>query len=392
MQLSTATVSSQLSRQIEQHYNLSMAKMFGSGVTGDYILDRKAMLLYHPEEHAETLELITRWLLMHEVEVGNLWYDGAWSHFQQEVGEGGWSGIIIVHPEFELYTDLPGFGEVLKSQIRVWSVGLQPSPCFEPRASPTPPVLRHDCINVFPHGGFIYITDDVLEQKPQLVLSIVKLFFAKIEQLRSLDGPGSPWYEVHDACLLWRLCVRPEFMEHLFQKCTDNAAELAAGDPDHQSRLELYHLLMLKNYIEQDQSPEDPNSVQDKYPILSERRSIADQQPLDYFNCLSNSQDDANLRMITYYATMQVLMRRDYRRFYVVHTEPEAPCAQQWSKRVQTIAEVITPEKCVEELGKDGRESLFDFLDWYMGSKVEEKEKNMGYAPMEIDAVEHTAY
>ncbi|UPX18183.1 uncharacterized protein EKO05_0008489 [Ascochyta rabiei] len=227
MQSSTVTASSQLSRQIEQLYKLNMTKMFGSSVTSDYILDRKAMLLYHPEEHSETMELITRWLLMHKVEVGNLWYDGSWSHFQQEVVEGGWSGIIVVHPNFELYTGLPGFGQVLKNQIRVWSVGLQPPSYFEPRVSLTPAVLRHDCINVFPHGGFIYITDDVLEQTPQLVLSIVKLFFAKIEQLRSLDGPASPWYEVYDACLLWRLCVRPELMEYLFQKCQDNT------DPDH---------------------------------------------------------------------------------------------------------------------------------------------------------------
>jgi chromo domain-containing protein 1 len=138
-----------------------------------------------------------------------------------------------VHPDFERYTELPGFGEVLKKQVRVWSVGLQEGLEYESGISTAPPVVRYDRIGIFPHGGFIYITDEVFEQKPQLALSIVRLFFAKIEKLRSLDGPISPWHVVDDACLLWRLCVRPELMEYLYQKSEDNATELAAGHPDH---------------------------------------------------------------------------------------------------------------------------------------------------------------
>lgn len=138
-----------------------------------------------------------------------------------------------MHPDFDQYIDLPGFGEVLKNRVRVWSVGMQPAWNYEFGISPSPPLLQYDSIELFPHGGFIYITDEVFEQRPQLALGIVKLFFAKIEQLRSLDGPVSLWQEVHDACLLWRLCVRPELMEYLYQKCENNAAKLAAGDPDY---------------------------------------------------------------------------------------------------------------------------------------------------------------
>lgn len=122
---------------------------------------------------------------------------------------------------------------MLKQRTRVWSVGIQPSPEYEFGVSPDPPKLQRDRVSIFPHGGLIYITDDVFEHKPQLALSIVKLFFAKIEQLRSLDGPVSPWLEVYDACLLWRLCVRPELMESLFLKCEQNTAELEAGNPDY---------------------------------------------------------------------------------------------------------------------------------------------------------------
>ena len=121
---------------------------------------------------------------------------------------------------------------MLNKRVRLWSVGLQPPINFEPGVLPDPPVLQHNRVGIFPHGGFIYITDQVFEQKPQLALSIIKLFLAKIEQLRILDGPVSPWQEVHDACLLWRLCVRPELMEYLYLMCEENLAELAAGSPD----------------------------------------------------------------------------------------------------------------------------------------------------------------
>ncbi|KAH6642779.1 hypothetical protein C7974DRAFT_372654 [Boeremia exigua] len=416
------TPSSQLRSRIERFWNLDIVEMFNSGVPGDNsTLERHAMMLYHPEEHEEEIELITRWLLMHGVKVANLWYDGAWGQFREDVAEYK-SGVIIVHPDFDHYIDLPGFGDVLKERVRVWSVGLQPPASFDNGVDQTPPELQHDRIGVFPHGGFIYITDDVFEKEPQLALRITKLFFAKIEQLRSRDGPVSWWQEVDDACLLWRLCVRPELMEYLYEACAENAEELAAGNPDHlwrvysnplvpvafadcsYSRFELYQLLTSTNYIEQDHPAEPLSPVQDKYPILSERREIAEDPTLDYFNRRAHSREDANTHMIGYYAAMQATdMRRAYRQFYVVHTEPEAACAQQWKASIHNIADVITPEQCCNEFSKASKDSLFDFLDWAMGPKegTEQdglEEGELGDAPMEfsptkeIHEVEHTAY
>lgn len=96
VQLPAAITSSQLNAKIEQFYNLNITEMFHSGVPGDdKPLERRAMLLYLSEEHSEEGELITRWLLMHGVQVSNLWYDGAWAQFQLDVSKGK-SGIIIV--------------------------------------------------------------------------------------------------------------------------------------------------------------------------------------------------------------------------------------------------------------------------------------------------------
>jgi chromo domain-containing protein 1 len=136
-----------------------------------------------------------------------------------------------VHPDVEYFTDLPEFGRILRKRVRLWSVGLQPGVEYN-HASDIPPVLRNDRTEIFPVGGFIYITDEVFEMKPQLVLEMIKLFFAKITKLKELSGPSAQCQEVVDSSLLWRLCVRPELMEHLYQYCQDRETELHAGDPD----------------------------------------------------------------------------------------------------------------------------------------------------------------
>ena len=129
---------------------------------------------------------------------------------------------------------------------------------------------------------------------------------------------------------------------------------------------ELYELLTTTNYIEQDIHKEPLSAIQDKFPILSERREIAEEYPVDYFNTVKRSQDQANLHMLRYYSAIQTDLRRDYRHFYVVHTEPSAPCVQQWTQELQTIAEVMTPEQCVNELSQPSADSKFDFLDLAM--------------------------
>lgn len=132
--------------------------------------------------------------------------------------------------------------------------------------------------------------------------------------------------------------------------------------------------------------------VQDKYPILSERRIIAEHSPLDYFNRVANNQEDSNTQMIRYYAAMQSAdLRRAFRHFYVVHTEPEADCAKDWKATIHNIAGIITPEQCIEELSRFSKESLFDFWDWAMKPKgkqsvVEQEQEEIGDAPMQMSS------
>ncbi|KAI4706754.1 hypothetical protein J4E89_008449 [Alternaria sp. Ai002NY15] len=363
----------ELQERISAVSKLDFEDMFATndGETTIDPVERRAFLFFHPEDHFVEFEIITRWLLMHHVQVSSASYAGGWADFQQQILKGG-TGIIIAHPDFEYFTGIPRFGQVLRRGVRLWSVGLQPGIEYD-YASDETPVLRNDRIEIFPVGGFIYITDEVFEAMPKYALCIIKLFLAKIKKLKELAGPSAQLPEIVENSLLWRLCVRPELMEHLFAYCEDQATELQAGDPDVQSAAELYSLLINPNFIEQD-SPDAPLSLKaDKHPILSERRAIAECEPVDYFNTLKRSQQAANLNMIRYYAGLQVDMRRDYRHFYVVHTEPTASYVKEWKQEIQTIAEVITPGQCIKELKKSGQDSMFNFFEDVMAGDVGEK-------------------
>lgn len=93
---SSTLSSSQLRTEIENLWNLDVGDMFNSGRPGDNnVLERHAMLLYSPEDHPQELELITRWLLMHNVKVKSLWQANAWASFRDDLVEDK-SGIIIV--------------------------------------------------------------------------------------------------------------------------------------------------------------------------------------------------------------------------------------------------------------------------------------------------------
>jgi chromo domain-containing protein 1 len=85
-----------LKEMIEQACRLEFTDMFSISINGrKTTLAKTAFLILHPEAHAAELDLITRWLLMHHVTVSNMWYDGAWNYFREQVIRSG-SGLVIV--------------------------------------------------------------------------------------------------------------------------------------------------------------------------------------------------------------------------------------------------------------------------------------------------------
>ena len=99
---------------------------------------------------------------------------------------------------------------------------------------------------------------------------------------------------------------------------------------------------------------------------------MAEGEPIDFFTARARSREAAHLTMVRYYAGLQVELRRDYRHFFVVHTEPQA--TQQWRQEMQTIADVLTPQQCVEELQKESDFSMFDFCERFIPEQENNRE------------------
>ena len=345
----------ELKKLIGDACRLDIERIFCSNIDETVRLDRRAFLLFHPEDHAEEHELIVRWLLMHHVEVYTLLVDGAWDHFESKILGGG-SGVIMAHPTFKRFWSIPDFGQVLLKNIRVWSVGWQYGAEWDQQLSITGVPARYDCIEIFPHGGIIYITDDVFEKEPALAFAIIALFIRKIDQCGSVPGPADPSKFVNDRCLLWRLAVRPELMQATWDWCEAHSAEIDAQEPAAQARAQLYRLLTESQYIEQDCPGAWALRPDDYYPIISERREVSD----GYFQALQQSQEKANDAQVEMFAGTVIDLRRDYRHFSVVHTEPSKV---DWQSRWNNIDEVMTPEQCIEYLQrKIGQENRFEFF------------------------------
>ena len=91
---STGPSCMELKKSIESACKLDFMDMF-EGDKENTVLDRRAFVIFHPGDHSKELELITRWLLMHHVEVCSFWFDGSWDYFRLKVKAGG-SGVVIV--------------------------------------------------------------------------------------------------------------------------------------------------------------------------------------------------------------------------------------------------------------------------------------------------------
>lgn len=88
-----ATPLMDLSTIIGRALKLDIGQLFNHH--GRIPLQRKAFLLYHPVEHKAELDLVTAFLLMHNVEVFPSWMAGAWDCFRQDMVQGG-PGVILV--------------------------------------------------------------------------------------------------------------------------------------------------------------------------------------------------------------------------------------------------------------------------------------------------------
>ncbi|KAF2271696.1 uncharacterized protein EI97DRAFT_470965 [Westerdykella ornata] len=374
---------------IEKACNLDFTTLFTNRIDQSVCLDRKALLMFHPTEQVEEMELVRRWLLMHHVEVYTLDVEGSWDYFKRKLDEGG-SGIIIAPPQFDRYWAIPGFGQALRgNKLRVWSHGCQ-SPLdydslFVDRVDPT----KYECEEVFPLGGIIFITDDVLENAPSQALDILNLFITKVNKCRNETDSSVPWDYKNYSSLFWRLAVRPDLIQSAFDRVDALEAESLGNSNslawERASLLAHFADLAELNFMDHVQPSYIPRLV-DLRPILSEP---ADQSQA-YFAALSSSPTGAIDQQVEYWAKKVCAMRKSYRHFFVVHTEPSSEQSAEWQRKFCNIDEVITPEKCIELLKEDSEGSRIDFMEWYLPKvgmgEVQEAEANGAGDPMDISS------
>lgn len=350
----------------------------------DIVSGTNALVLYDPSVYQKQPRILEQWLATNDMNIFNtcrIGFNEAWNGFKEVISNGG-VGIILAPPDFEGYSSLPGFGDVLRGTVCLWSIGHQPKAdhsIWDAQASAERP---WDYFAIFPHGGTIYITDDVFQKKPQLALAIFEHFFAKIEAGRSVDADVYPGMYINDGILLWRIGVRPELMKWIGDICEDHRAEIEDGDSDyvryvfvtrrqHMSKMytdpavsleKLYLLLHDSGYCEPDGhfSHAPDNRRLDFFPIISMRQELAEDVGL-YYEARKQSQHEANTDMAHHYSGLVIMERRNYRHYFVVHTDPGEV---DWKETITTIDEVITPEKCIEYFEQEPKGSKFDNYEW----------------------------
>jgi chromo domain-containing protein 1 len=104
-----------MSEAMEKALGFNFENLFswGDDENGPIMLDHRALLLYHPEDHLKELDLITRCLMGHHVNIGSAWFEGSWQAYAEEVLKTG-SGVVFVSQRINQYftnselTDISG--------------------------------------------------------------------------------------------------------------------------------------------------------------------------------------------------------------------------------------------------------------------------------------------
>lgn len=86
-----------MSQAMEKALGFNFEDLFswGDDGNGTIMLERRAFLIYHPEDHLKELDMMTRCLLGHHVATASAWFEGSWQQYAQEVVRKG-SGVIFV--------------------------------------------------------------------------------------------------------------------------------------------------------------------------------------------------------------------------------------------------------------------------------------------------------
>ncbi|KAI5300194.1 hypothetical protein KEM56_002658 [Ascosphaera pollenicola] len=230
-------------------------------------------------------------------------------------------GTVLLHESFADFSALPGFARTLHNHINVFYVSLS-----QPLASTT--ATHFDLI--FPHGGAILLTDEVITATPKRALAIVKWF---IEHAKSRKR-GT-----------WKLVFRPNvshWILELFATTRDDAfAELYRLIEEYTP---LHSRLHLSSYTREDSPPASLDGYwsdwDDGEGVLS---PFVSTRYIPQYGMRRDNEVDMSLRgqgaemrnadqLIEWFAGWALMNAERYRRFVAVVGGEKKRVLERWKK------------------------------------------------------------
>ncbi|KAK2800772.1 hypothetical protein FQN51_005912 [Onygenales sp. PD_10] len=288
----------------------------------------RSFYLYFPNEVDAEFQLTQEFLKRYDMAIFSNRIDGDWEKFVATAT----SGTILFHQTFIHYENMPKLANLLRNPINVFNISL---------AKPLK-YLDYDAHiqRLFPHGGLILMTEDLILNKPQTALKCLEWFGSYIHR----KFPGT-----------WKMFFRPNIQFWLLDLCTSWRDD---------TLWKMYHMIksLIPKYPDghyntyrRADSPDTLDGLTDDegqhHPFISPR-DIPDygsrqenDEPLIPKGLTQKERDTDHL--VEYFAGYGLVNVEKFRRFVVITTHNPQPRWLKWSH-----IEVMNPTEFNEKFMK----------------------------------------
>jgi len=252
----------------------------------------------------------------------------AWSHFRRIYLK---SCLIMVHETTKLW-EIPGLHKLLQS-TSAGHVKMVLLSITQTLTTLDGAILVPECETLFPHGAVTFITDEVLQYRPDKATDIIQRFLK--------DNATKP-----EGAQNSKIATRPGIKDWLIQLVQQHSSERDTR------WLELYASICQLCPPEAEDIYNLPNPLDSSLLISSPPENLP-----SFYEALEQDEAKATDLMINWFAGWSVLNAKDFRRFVVCY-EPKGanfvvnqvdPDSRGWTKRYQHIG-VQTPDVIIEAM------------------------------------------
>ncbi|KAL4748879.1 hypothetical protein BDW72DRAFT_179481 [Aspergillus terricola var. indicus] len=198
-------------------FGITFEKLAAIGGTDKKAQRAKMFYVWYPEDSQvvkDEKDLITRFLKIHTRLLFSNSVSVDWERFTTMVNENNMHGVVLFHESFVEYDKVPQLQKALRRTTGFWKVSL---------SKPIQYVDRPLHVQrLFPHGGIILLTEDLIVREPVAAMIILQWFY----EWSKKKYPG-----------LWKIMLRPNILNWLTN-------QLKLADDSQKCRwLAIYHLV-----------------------------------------------------------------------------------------------------------------------------------------------------